>query len=856
MSNLSIGLLIGASVSNHFTNTTSFVNRQLRMIGDEASKLSRQKTKLNMLGDAEAGLEKARAKAYAATQAVLALQKELKNGPPRKDWAKDFAAAKDAAEKAAQSVQKARTQVDKADAAFRQAGGAAGGYAANMQRVGAELDRVQAKQAKLNTYMKAKGDLGEWGASARSAAIGASVAVGGAVVGIIKPAMEFETAMLGVAKQVEGARDAGGNMTPVYRDMAKQIQMLGREMPMATNEIANMVTAGARMGVAKDELIGFTRTAAMMAEAFELPAGPLADQMGKIAGLYKIPIPAIGSLADSINYLDDNAISKGGDIIDFLSRTGGVAGSVKVTGQEMAALGSTLLTLGERTETAGTAVNAIFQKLGAADKGTKKFKAALAEVGLSTASVQKGMQKDAIGTLMKVMEAVGKLPAEKQLGVMVELVGLEHSDTLAKLANNTGEFRRQLELARSEAAKGSMEKEFQARMQTTQAQWSVLKNTLGELAVNIGSVVLPPLVSLTKTLGAALAPIADFARENPAVVKSLLGMAGGFLLNKEVIGPVIGLIGNLGKVWTVLSLAFSLNPIGLAVRALVVGAGLIAANWGTIGPWLSGMFDSIGNSLDRLGTWASETFISMARGIGNFFTNAGAIISSIGSALWSGFKAVFSWTPLGLIVNNWSAIITFFQSLPAKFAAIGSAIIDGISSCLTAKFDALKATVTGLGDSVAGWFKEKLGIRSPSRIFMGFGEMVGEGARLGIASMVGAVALAGGQLANAAQGDWKATVPSVVVSSVAAGTDWTGGNAPSVIAKPANSAPSAPEKTAPGVTQQAPPANGAGPVTVNIGPFHITQLAGEDSAALARRVAEMVKRETEGAKRAALGDWA
>lgn len=856
MSNLSIGLLIGASVSNHFTNTTSFVNRQLRMIGDEASKLSRQKTKLNMLGDAESGLEKARAKAYAATQAVMALQKELKNGPPRKDWAKDFEAAKAASEKAAQGVQKARTQVEKADAAFRQAGGAAGGYAANMQRVGTELERVQAKQAKLNKYLQAKGDLGEWGASARSAALGTGVAIGGAVVGIIKPAMEFETAMLGVAKQVEGARDAGGNLTPVYHDMSKQIQMLGRELPIATNEIASMVTAGARMGVAKNELIGFTRTAAMMSEAFELPAGPLADQMGKIAGLYKIPIPAIGSLADSINYLDDNAISKGGDIIDFLSRTGGVAGSVKVTGQEMAALGSTLLTLGERTETAGTAVNAIFQKLGAADKGTKKFKAALSEVGLSTAQVQKGMQKDAIGTLMKVMEAVGKLPAEKQLGVMVELVGLEHSDTLAKLANNTGEFRRQLGLARSDAAKGSMEKEFQARMQTTQAQWSVLKNTLGELAVNIGSVVLPPLVSLTKTLGAALAPIADFARENPAVVKSLLGMAGGFLLNKAVIGPVIGLIGNLGKVWTVLSLAFSLNPIGLAVRALVVGAGLIAANWGTIGPWLSGVFDSIGNGLDRLGTWASESFISMARSIGNFITSAGSILSAGASMLLGGLQAVFSWTPLGLIVNNWSAIITFFQSLPAKFVAIGSAIIDGISNGLTAKFEALKATVTGLGDSVAGWFKEKLGIRSPSRVFMGFGEMVGEGARLGIASMVGAVALAGGQLANAAQADWSATTPAIsVVKAASAVSNLAGSESQPIAARPM-SLSSGEFALAPtqGATNNA--AASSAPITVNVGPFHITQLAGEDSAALARRVAEMVKRETEGAKRAALGDWA
>ncbi|QIL83597.1 phage tail tape measure protein [Diaphorobacter sp. HDW4A] len=43
-------------------------------------------------------------------------------------------------------------------------------------------------------------------------------------------------------------------------------------------------------------------------------------------------------MADTINYLDDNAISKGSDIIGFLNRVGGVAGTVGITGENMAAL--------------------------------------------------------------------------------------------------------------------------------------------------------------------------------------------------------------------------------------------------------------------------------------------------------------------------------------------------------------------------------------------------------------------------------------------------------------------------------------------------------------------------------------
>ncbi|WP_421240145.1 phage tail tape measure protein [Aeromonas enteropelogenes] len=497
-----------------------------------------------------------------------------------------------------------------------------------------QIDKMRAAQQRLNQVQQAQKANLDARENYRGQILD-TVALGATVASPVVMAARFETAMLGVAKQVDGARDSSGKLTAVYYEMGKQIQQLGREIPLATNEIADMVTAGSRMGVARDQLIDFTRTSAMMADAFELPAGELADNMGKIAGLFKIPIPAIGELADSINYLDDNAISKGGDIIEFLTRTGGVASAVKVTGQEMAALGSTLLTLGERTETAGTATNAMFQKFAAADKGTKNFKSALKELGISSAAVQKGMQQDATGTMMKVLSAIGKLPKEKQLGVMVELVGLEHSDTLAKLANNTEEWRRQLALANSEAAKGSMSREFAARLQTTNAQWQLMKNRTSEVAVNLGSVLLPAINDTFKAISPLVNVVADFARENPKVTKAIVGTAvaltslkvGGLAVGYAftfVKGAALSTVGLFYRVSagaavagastasaaagpTMLGKAFMfagkgiiwmgrsllMNPIGLAITAIAGAAYLIYENWDKLKPWFTALWDDI-----------------------------------------------------------------------------------------------------------------------------------------------------------------------------------------------------------------------------------------------------------------------
>ncbi|WP_270670022.1 phage tail tape measure protein [Aeromonas sp. QDB04] len=515
-----------------------------------------------------------------------------------------------------------------------------------------QLDKMRAAQQRLNQVQQAQKANLDKRAEYRGQIFDA-VALGATAASPVVMAANFETAMLGVAKQVDGARDSSGKLTRVYYEMGQQIQQLGREIPLATNEIADMVTAGSRMGVARDQLIDFTRTSAMMADAFELPAGELADSMGKIAGLFKIPIPAIGELADSINYLDDNAISKGGDIIEFLTRTGGVASAVKVTGKEMAALGSTLLTLGERTETAGTATNAMFQKFAAADKGTKKFKSALKEIGISAAEVQKGMQQDSTATMMKVMDAIGKLPKEKQLGVMVELVGLEHSDTLAKLANNTGEWRRQLALANGEAAKGSMSREFAARLQTTNAQWQLMKNRTSEVAVNIGSVLLPAINDTFKTIAPMVGAMADFARENPAITKAIVGTAVA-LVGLKISTMAIGYAFTFFK-------GGVLSVIGLFYR-MEAGAALGAGKVTLLGK----AFASAGRGVMWLGKALGTGVVTGIKALGKAFMFVGRSIIWIGRALVMNPIGMII-TAIGLlgywIYENWDWIGPWFGKL-------------------------------------------------------------------------------------------------------------------------------------------------------------------------------------------------
>ncbi|NTW67180.1 MAG: phage tail tape measure protein [Nitrospirae bacterium] len=459
-----------------------------------------------------------------------------------------------------------------------------------------------------------------------------------------KRASDFETAMLGVAKQVDGARDKNGNLTAVYYDMAKQIQLLGRELPMATNEIADMVAAGARMGIARNELIEFTKTSAMMSSAFDLPAGELAEQMGQIAKLFDIPIPQIGKLADTINYLDDNALSKGGDIIEVMKRIGGTAKFVKMPENEAAALASTFLTLGSTAEIAATASNAVMRELSIASMQPKRFQAGLQAVGMTAKQVQAGMVNDATGTIQKVLAAINKLPEASRLTVATQLFGKEYGDDIAKLAAGVGEYNRQLDLARSGGAVGSMLREHEARMKSSAAQWKRFKNRIDEISVNIGAALLPALNDLLSGIIGVTSGMADFARSHPGITKLIAGFTGlalaggGFLVFLSKVGPFIqsvaGGLAALARISGMVSggiraamavfralqivmalMGVSIGPVLVGIVALAGAAFLIYKNWGPISKFFTNIWKSVVDIAGKMKDAGAKIVMMLFEGI-------------------------------------------------------------------------------------------------------------------------------------------------------------------------------------------------------------------------------------------------
>lgn len=641
----------------------------------------------------------------------------------------------------------------------------------SLQQQQKRLEAVSQKQKRMSAS-RASYDQGremrDRVAGAGAATMGAGTVVGLPIVKMVRDYSSYEDAMLGVARQVEGARDANGRLTATYYEMGDAIKAMSETIPMATTEIAALVEGGARMGVqGKENLLAFARTAALASTAFDLPADQISEDLGKIANVFKVPIKNISQLGDVINYLDDNAQSKGADIIDVMQRVAGSVGSMDY--KEAAALGSTFLSLGASSEVAASATKAMVRELAIAEKQPARFRKGLKELGMDAKKVQADMAKDSTSTLLKVMEAVRKLPKAKQMGVMVDLFGKEFGDDAAKLAENLDEYRKQLALVKDQKASGSMQREGDAKNDTLSANWQKTQNKLFNQSSELGKALRQPLMDVMDGVSEVMASIGTWTKANPELAASLIKIAavlaivlvasGGLMVGiAGLLGPIllakfamaglgiqltsgIGIMGKLGgaigvviKAVAWLSRLLLLNPIGIAVTVIAGGAYLIWRNWDTLGPKFSRLWEGIKSGASRM--WD---------GIKGAASSAFSAVSTAAATVWSSIRQAFSggimgvsmlilnWSPLGLFYQAMAGVLSWFGiSLPARFTDFGRNMLQGLVNGITSALGAVKAAITGAGESAVGWFKEKLGIHSPSRVFASLGGFTMAGLAQGI----------------------------------------------------------------------------------------------------------------------------
>lgn len=489
-----------------------------------------------------------------------------------------------------------------------------------------------------------------------------TIALGATIAAPVKAAIDFESTMADVKKVVDFDTPDG------FKKMGQDIINMSKVLPMTANDIGKIVAAGGQSGIAAKDLMTFAESAIKMGVAFDITADQAGQAMAEMRSAFKMNQQQVVVLADKINYLGNNTAASAKDIMEIVQRIGPLGEVAGTASGEIAALGATLRGMGVQNEIAATGIKNLMLSLTAGKAATKSQREAFARLGYSSTAVAKSMQLDSKKTMLVILKQVAKLRKHEQSAVLTQLFGKEVVGSIAPLLTNIKELEKNFDaVADKMKYAGSMEKEYQARAATTANALVIFRNQITALGITIGSVLLPAVNSVLKTISPWIGKVTELAQAHPVVTKAIVATAGA-LITMRIATFAAGFAFTYlrgGALRVVGALAGARAQMALtAVSARAVGAAATVANGGLVGMASRGI----------------PAVVAGVRAIGAAFisTGIGALIT--GLALgglwiyrnWAGVKAFMTGTLQG-IQQGLQPVTEKFQALWDKLGPVKTA---------------------------------------------------------------------------------------------------------------------------------------------------------------------------------------
>ncbi|KLT22769.1 phage tail tape measure protein [Wolbachia endosymbiont of Armadillidium vulgare str. wVulC] len=621
-----LSIKIGATLDGSFNSAMTGSAAKLSKLGDSIRQLDssmKSVSKFKQLNhdalEAMKNWKEAEKKAKESAAAIAKEKKEKKE--PSKALKNEFEKLKASASKAKEAYIKKRDALHTLNEEIRKSGKDIKSLVRDQTKLGSSVEVLKGKYSKLGSVIQKQQNALAKKAYYRSQVM-ETVGLGLSLTAPIKVAIDFESAMADVKKVVNFTQNTNEAI-----EFAKKLKELSREIPLSAAELAQIAASGGQLGIQKNKLIGFTTTVAKMATAFDMSAEQAGDSIAKLANIYGIAEEKMEGVGNVINHLSDNTAAKAKDMVEALAIVGGTAKQFGLDINQTSSLVNAFVSLGKQPAKAGTAINALLSKLQTAEGQGKEFKAALESIGITAEEMSQKVAQNGQNALLYFFETLEKVDKQERSQILLNLFGQEYQDDIALIVGSLEEYKKAIGfVADKEKYNKSMQKEFNNRASTTANNLQLLKNTIAELGMNLGSVMLPPLNWISKILRSISTGIAWFAEKCPILTTGVMSIISALIVGKIAVvgfgyafalagGGILTfkaiLQGTLLPVLTSLSArvipavimglkALTLtNPIGAAIAGLSVGAALVIANWQKVKDFFSSIWKSIAKPIEN-----------------------------------------------------------------------------------------------------------------------------------------------------------------------------------------------------------------------------------------------------------------
>ena len=453
--------------------------------------------------------------------------------------------------------------------------------------------------------------------------IGVITALGAVTyAGAIKPAIEFESAIAGVKKTINGTPEE-------LLKIQNGIRKMATEIPLSVKEIAAISEAAGQLGIKTESILGFTRTMADLGVTTNLAGEEAASTLAKFANITGMSQSNFDRLGSTIVALGNNLATTESDIAAMGLRLAGAGKQVGLSEAQILAFSGALSSVGIEAEAGGSAFSKVMVDMQlAVETGNKDLANFSRVAGMSATEFKKAFQTDAAGAINTFIKGLGKSKEKGESAIKIlddmGITEVRMRDALLRAAGANDVFTQSITLG-TQAWKENvaLTEEAKKRYETTESSIKLMKQAFNDIGISLGSVFLPHLAKTAKHVSVLAQKFSEFAQKNPELITTVTKVVAGLLAFKvATLGVKLAFLDikqGVNAVQTVMALfrgktaAAGVEAIGLTSKLKTAGGG-IKSYFGGIKGALGGLGGAIGN------VFGGGKIAKVFSGVGNLIT--------------------------------------------------------------------------------------------------------------------------------------------------------------------------------------------------------------------------------------------
>lgn len=392
---------------------------------------------------------------------------------------------------------------------------------------------------------------------------------------MINAAIQFESAMAGVAKTTDMSSDELNEYGQALMEMSESI-------PLTTSQLASISEMAGQLGISgKRNLLDFTQTMAKLGTATNMTSEQAATMLAQFANITNMDTSNYGRLGSTIVALGNNFATTESKITQMAQGMAAVATNAGISEAEIMALAAAASSIGMEAQAGATSWSKLIQEMQTAVETGKDLDKWAYASGMTAGEFKQAWGRNATEAINAFVTGLKRHNDEgRSMTTILNDLGItevRQSKLVQSLANAGDLLTRTIQTGNAAwEDNNALNREAATRFQTTESKMQLVRNRMDNINTTLGSQMLPVFNVLLDVVNGVTKSFEEFVEENEWVGSVIIGVSAGLitLVGATIAltiaeGTATGATGALAAAMAALAATLEAHPVIMLIAGLV-----------------------------------------------------------------------------------------------------------------------------------------------------------------------------------------------------------------------------------------------------------------------------------------------